>query len=113
MIRQGVIVDVPFDAGNVLIRPETLCDKVGEFFCPAEIDFNDETLFNRQYFVLADDEVKVRNGLPRSFMRLLSGEAGLFVRCLPHRVFLSRDRTVRPEDARQLAEVAFAAAECG
>jgi hypothetical protein len=112
-IRQAVIARVRFDAGNVLIRPENIRDNIAELFGSVDIDFRHEAAFSRKYFVLAEDERRVRNELPSSFMRLLSEERGLLVRILGNNVLLSRDRKIRVEDAVPLAELAFAAMECG
>jgi hypothetical protein len=39
--------------GRVLIRPETLKDKIEEFFEPVELDFKQNTAFSKKYFVIA------------------------------------------------------------
>ena len=51
--------------------------------------------------------------LMASFMRLLAEEDGLVVRIRGNGVLLTRDRNIRVEDARQLAELGFAAIQHG
>jgi hypothetical protein len=112
-LRQAVIARVRFNAGNVLIRPENIRDNIAELFGPVDIDFRHEALFSRKYFVLAEDEQRVRKHLPASFMQLLSEERGLLARILGNNVLLSWDRRICVEDASRLAELAFAAMACG
>jgi hypothetical protein len=111
-IRQAVIARLEFDAGSVLIGPESIRDKVAELFGPIDIDFRHETTFSRKYFVLADDEQRLRKHLPPSFMAMLSEESGVFARIRKHELLLARDRSIRVEDALQLARLGFAAMEC-
>jgi hypothetical protein len=54
------IVDLKKDYGNVFISPESLIDKVSEFFDPVEIDFKEDKKFSSLYYVLSEDEKKAR-----------------------------------------------------
>ena len=42
--------------GSIIIRPETLEDKLAEFFTKAEIDFKDYPKFSSKYYFLSDDK---------------------------------------------------------
>ena len=68
--------------------------------------------FSRKYFVLADDEQRVRKHLPDSFMQLLAKESGILARISNNDLLLAHDRGIRAKDALRLAELAFAVMEC-
>ncbi len=42
--------------GSIIIRPETLEDKLAEFFTKAEIDFKDYPKFSSKYYFLSDNK---------------------------------------------------------
>jgi hypothetical protein len=46
--------------GHVLIRPETALDKIRELLHHAELHFEDDKAFSRQFYVLANEEEKAR-----------------------------------------------------
>jgi hypothetical protein len=44
--------------GHILIRPESLIDKILEFINPIQLDFPEDKKFSRGFFVLTDDKFK-------------------------------------------------------
>jgi hypothetical protein len=62
--------------GHVLIRPETTLDKIRELIHHAEIDFEDDKEFSRQFYVLANEEDGARK-LLGSGLRQTIAELGL------------------------------------
>ena len=46
------------DFGNAFMRPETIGDKVSEFFSPTELDVKGFDKFNQNYYLLASDKKK-------------------------------------------------------
>lgn len=54
------VVSCRRDYARTLIRPETLYDKIGEWFAPQEIDFAGHPGFSSRFFVLSTDEAKFR-----------------------------------------------------
>ena len=70
------------DAGHVMLRPETLADKINEFFKRIEIDFPGDRLFSRKHYVLADDA--------SSAERLLTLDVRRCLNAIPHVALESR-----------------------
>lgn len=68
-LHELVVIDLPVSVGRVLIRPETLGDKVSDWFTKREIDFPEEKQFSRRYYVLAEDDDRARRGLPTKFLQ--------------------------------------------
>jgi hypothetical protein len=56
------------DYGRVLIRPETFEDKIKNLFLVTDIDFDFNEDFSKKYYVVANDETKVRNCTSNSFL---------------------------------------------
>jgi hypothetical protein len=65
------------DYGQVYIRPETLADKLNEFFAPREIDFAEDKEFSRKYYLLASDEAKLRSRIKPEFLAAIRKYNGL------------------------------------
>lgn len=61
------------DYGRVLIRPETFTDKIQNLFVSTDIDFDDNMDFSRKYYVVANDETKVRRCISNSFLETVQG----------------------------------------
>jgi hypothetical protein len=53
--------------GHILIRNETLFDKIHEFIRPVEIDFKEDSEFGKRFYVLATDELIAKNLLNSQF----------------------------------------------
>jgi len=61
------------DYGRVLIRPETIEDKIKNLFLVTDIDFDFNEDFSKKYYVVANDETKVRNCISNSFLETVRG----------------------------------------
>lgn len=46
------------DYGHILIRPETIGDKITEFFIKSELDFEEFPKFSSKYYFLTEDQAK-------------------------------------------------------
>jgi hypothetical protein len=106
-IRQAVVIDLPVDLGEVLIRPERFTDVICELFENRDIDFEDHPVFSRKYFVYSDDEDHLRSQLPKSVREVLANRDGLVLRARGSRALLARDRKLNQQDATLLVETAF------
>ena len=62
---------LPKDFGHLIIRLETLRDRIGEYFQPLELDFPDDKDFCKRFYVLAKDEKKAKSLFTSSFRELL------------------------------------------
>jgi len=76
------------EAGRLTLRPETLPDKINEFFIHAEIDFPCDKLFSKKHYVLGEDvhtaerllTTNVRtslNAVPQAVLESITGAAVL------------------------------------
>ena len=65
------------DYGRVLFRPETIADKIMDLFLNTDIDFDFDKVFSEKYYVVANDETKVRNCISKSFLETVRCFSGL------------------------------------
>jgi hypothetical protein len=75
----AVVLRLPTDFGSVLIRPETIVDKMMELFSSSEIDFDEHPEFSRRYYVLVSDETKARLGFKMPLLDAFNAEDDLRV----------------------------------
>jgi len=59
------------DYGRVIIRPETLADKIAELFNSTEVDFADDQAFSSRYYVLAENESLFRFSVSSEFRKAI------------------------------------------
>jgi hypothetical protein len=65
------ILDLNKDYGHILIKPETVLDKVHELIHPIELDFDDDPEFSKKFYVLAEDKTKADLYLSPGFRNLI------------------------------------------
>lgn len=53
---------------RILIRPETIEDKIAEFLNRREIDFSENRKFSSAFYVISDDEIKTKNIFTNLFL---------------------------------------------
>jgi hypothetical protein len=63
------IAELRKDYGQVLIRPETISDKISDVFIHTDVDFDLDEEFSRKYYVDASDEDKLRLRITPAFLR--------------------------------------------
>lgn len=69
---------LPEDLGKVLMRPETLSDKLLELFRRREVDFDECPQFSERYYVLATDEDRLRKGISQQLLEHLGSRHDIF-----------------------------------
>ncbi len=79
------------DYGSLLVRPETISDKISELFNRTEIDFDMDKQFSDKCYVRAIDEDKTRVAVTENFLKAFKGFKGLEVEINGH-VLMARLR---------------------
>lgn len=87
---------LPVSYGRVLIRKETIVDKIDELFHPVDIDFEDDKAFSKQFFVLATDKPKAVNLLSKNIRKaaINAGDDDLFIEVANKIVLIGNKQTV-------------------
>lgn len=99
--------------GRVLIRPETLRDKIVELIHPLEIDFAADKAFSDIFYVVANDHDKAINGINRNFRNAVMDvrEDDFVIEIVEHTLIIGSKKTITPDRAIHLAEFVARVAE--
>ena len=99
--------------GRVLIRPETLRDKIVELIHPLEIDFAEDKAFSDTFYVVANDHEKAVTGINRNLRNAVMDvrEDDFIIEIVDHTLIIGSKKTITPEAAVHLAQFVSRVAE--
>ncbi len=99
--------------GRVLIRPETLRDKIVELIHPLEIDFKEDKAFSDTFYVVANDHEKAVNGINRNLRNVIMDvrHDDFIIEIVDHTLIIGSKKTITPDRAVHLAEFVARVAE--
>jgi hypothetical protein len=96
------------DFGRVMIRRETLTDKILELIHPIELDFAEDKAFSDTFYVLVNDRQKAISAIDRNFRNAVMDIRGsdFVIEIVNHTLIIGNKNgdPVPPEEALQLAE---------
>jgi len=101
-------VNLNTDFGRVLIRKETLTDKVLELVHHTELKFNDDKVFNDNFYVSANDAPKAIAGITAEFRDVIKNNmyANFVIEINKDVLIIRNNQPIDPEQTIQLAEFA-------
>ena len=103
------------DFGRVLIRRETLTDKILELIHPIELDFEEDKPFSDTFYVLVNDHAKAVAAIDRNFRNAVMDirEDDFVIEIVEHTLIIGDKKAISPERAVYLADfVARVASIC-
>lgn len=94
------------DFGRVLIRRETLADKLIELVHPVELDFEEDKPFSDTFYVLTNDRTKATRAIDRNFRNAVMDvrEDDFIIEIVEHTLVIGDRKPISPERAVFLAE---------
>ena len=94
------------DFGRVLIRRETLADKIIELVHPVELDFEEDKAFSDTFYVLVNDRAKATRAIDRHFRNAVMDvrEDDFIIEIIEHTLVIGDRKPISPERAVFLAE---------
>jgi hypothetical protein len=94
------------DFGRVLIRPETLIDKIIELVHPVELDFNDDKAFSDTFYVLTNDRWKADISMDRNFRNVVMDmrHEDVVIEIIDHTLIIGHHKPVSADSSVQLAD---------
>lgn len=94
------------DFGRVLIRPETLADKIIELVHPIELDFEEDKAFSDTFYVLVNDRWKADAAMDRNFRNAVMDmrHESIVIEIVDHTLIVGYRKTVSPDTALLLAD---------
>lgn len=98
---------IPIDAGHILLRKETLKDKLTEFFQPLELDIDSDEDFSNQFYVLAKDEKKAFRFLNDQCRNILLDFVNFSfqLEVFKNRILITENKCLGKCDDRRLADM--------
>lgn len=98
------VVSSPIDLGHIIIRHETILDKIAELFNHVEIDFPDHILFSFKYYVVADDKEKTLKVLNQDLMDFFCGFSDIEAEFFNKQIFFRFSKSINDIDALKICE---------
>lgn len=109
-VRHLVRTDLGVDLGRVFMRPESLSDKISESYHHVEIDFDHSPEFSDKYYVLAEDESRLRAGVTSALLDAIGAIDGLVIEICDGVMTATFERDIDTSDAVALSRLAIVAA---
>ncbi|MEO3406286.1 hypothetical protein AAFN85_20395 [Mucilaginibacter sp. CAU 1740] len=94
------------DFGRVLIRRETLVDKIKELIHPVELDFAEDKAFSDTFYMLVSDRQKATSGADRNFRNVVMDIRldDFVIEIVEHTLIIGNTKPRCAEKALHLAE---------
>ncbi|QEM04575.1 hypothetical protein DIU31_014025 [Mucilaginibacter rubeus] len=94
------------DFGRVLIRRETLVDKIIELIHPVELDFAEDKAFSDTFYMLVSDRQKAITGADRNFRNVVMDIRldDFVIEIVEHTLIIGNTHAISAEKATHLAE---------
>jgi hypothetical protein len=100
-----IIKRLDFDYGKLLIRPETIQDKVQEMFVKCEIDFANHPGFSSRYYFVADNKALARSFATDRRLTLIEMQRELHLEINNNMLLAKFARIVNYDDCIALLEL--------
>jgi hypothetical protein len=104
---------VKHNFGRVLIRRETLTDKLLELIHPLELDFKEDKAFSDTFYVVVNDHVKASVGMDRNFRNAVMDirDNDFMIEIVDHTLIIGNYDPIVAEKSTHLAEFVARVAE--
>jgi len=90
--------------GRVLIKPETLEDKINDLFSHVDIDFDFDKEFSKKYYVIATNESLFRNSISTQFIETIREVKGLEIELNDNILIVRLRKQFTPENGEIIAK---------
>lgn len=92
--------------GHILIKPETLLDKVCEWIHHVEIDFEDDAAFSNKFYVIATDEEKARSNMTTAFRNYIMDIPikEFVIEIIDNLFIIGNNKIIQPEETIAMAK---------
>ena len=94
------------DFGRIVIRPETLRDKLIELIHPLELDFDDDKAFSDTFYVIVSDVQKAKVCMDRKFRNAVMDirDNDFMIEIVNHTLIIGSHHPMQPEKAIEIAD---------
>ncbi|PAW93740.1 hypothetical protein CKK33_09640 [Mucilaginibacter sp. MD40] len=101
------------DFGRVVIRTETIMDKIREMVFPIELDLKEDKAFSNRFYVLTDDRHKTEAAMTPEFRAAIMSikKSDFVIEIYEHTLIIGNHKPVTPENTLYLADFVARLAE--
>lgn len=94
------------DFGRIVIRHETLRDKIIELIHPIELDFDDDKAFSNTFYVIVSDVQKAKESMDRKFRNAVMDirDNNFIIEIVNHTLMIGSHHPIPAEKAVEIAE---------
>lgn len=92
---------------RILIRPETMEDKIAELIQPVEIDFKEHKSFSKNYYVLSNEKENIKSFLINDLLNYLSTTKNLSIEFFKNECIFRLPKSTDLKETILLAEYGF------
>jgi len=94
------------DFGRIVIRPETLRDKIIELIHPLELDFDDDKAFSNTFYVIVSDVQKAKDCMDRKFRNAVMDirDNEFIIEITNHTLIIGNHHPMQAEKAIEIVE---------
>ena len=100
-----VVREFPNFFGQILIRPETVPDKISEWFQKAEIDFPENPKFSGNYYCLSKNLLLAREFATKQRLTELEKHKDIFLEIRENKLMAKFQRGINFQDGSSLIEL--------
>ncbi|MFD0792252.1 hypothetical protein ACFQZX_01410 [Mucilaginibacter litoreus] len=99
--------------GRIIIRTETIVDKIREVIFPIEFDIRDDKPFSKRFYVLTDDRQKAETAMTKEFRDAVMSikKSDFVIEIFEHTLIIGNHKPVTPENTLYLADFVAKLAE--
>ncbi|UKN01979.1 hypothetical protein K6119_00425 [Paracrocinitomix mangrovi] len=101
-----VVFKTSLTIGHVIVRPETISDKITELIKPVEVDFKNHKSFSFKYFVSAADKDLVTSNFPFELMDYLNKQRNISLEFKDGLCLMRHSKAINIKDGVELCKIA-------
>lgn len=99
------LTSLKFDIGHTYIRPESFRDKLMELINSVDIDFKEDKEFSRKYYMVSDDEEKVRKNIDLNFLKAVKQDRDMHIEIIDRYIILRTLKPVKFENMKTIVDM--------
>ena len=93
------------DYGHILIKPETLLDKIHDLINPSELNFEDDKEFSKKFYVVTNDKSKAESRLSKDFRNQIKNISAkdFIIEIIGNKLIIGNKKTPHSKSAAEFA----------
>ena len=87
--------------GHILMKPETILDRIHDLINPTKIDFEDDRKFSEKFYAVTTDELKAKSKIDLSFRNAVESiqTKDFFIEIIDNKLIIGNKKTIEVDSA--------------